>query len=156
MEKTQAQMLAQMIKYAIIFHSDQVDRAGQPYILHPLYVMSALNSSDLELMQIAVGHDLLEDTKITEEWLRLAGFTDRVINGIVALTKKKSQSYEDYQQQVLANPDAVRVKLKDLEHNMDLKRLSRVGIVPTEKDLERQQRYLDFIRLLQPFPPILK
>lgn len=140
--------LNKMIVLATRLHRNQFDRAGQPYILHPLHVMSQLDTTDEELQCIALGHDLIEDTSCTADYLRVLGFSGRVISGIEGLTKQQGQSYEDYQAQVMAARDRMLVKLEDLRHNSDLNRLSRAGIVPTQKDVDRQQRYLDFIDLI--------
>ncbi|AEC53161.1 hypothetical protein SCRM01_215 [Synechococcus phage S-CRM01] len=82
-------MLDQMIILATRLHKGQVDRAGQPYILHPLRVMSNLRiKHDEELNCIAIGHDLLEDTSARRDYLSVF-FTQRIVNGIDALTKRK-------------------------------------------------------------------
>jgi (p)ppGpp synthase/HD superfamily hydrolase len=134
--------LDKMITLAVKAHRGQVDKGGMPYILHPLAVMGMISSTDdIELLCIAVGHDLLEDTEVTEKTLGEWGFTDRVIDGIIALTKMDGEPYELYKYRVKANPDAVRVKICDLSHNMDL---SRLGRKPTDAEVERYERYAKF------------
>lgn len=134
-----------MLVLAVNGHSGQVDRGGKPYILHPLKVMHYLKSDDEELQQIALGHDLIEDTKTTYEDLRNAGISERVIVGIRALTKLPGQTYGEYKAQVFANQDAMRVKLADLRHNTDIRRLKGVG----EKDIERMVKYRVFYSEIQ-------
>jgi len=133
-------MLGKMIAIAAKAHEGQFDKGGKPYILHPLAVMNILNSDDEELNCIAVGHDLLEDTDVTTGTLFRAGMSDRVVFGIVDLTKWKGQTYESYQGSVFSNRDAMLVKRADLIHNSDLKRLK--GVTP--KDMERVDRYFKF------------
>ena len=134
--------LDKMITLAVKAHRGQLDRGGMPYILHPLAVMGMISSTDdIELLCIAVGHDLLEDTDVTEKTLGEWGFTVRVIAGIIALTKMDGEPYELYKYRVKANPDAVRVKICDLSHNMDL---SRLGRKPTDYEVERYERYAAF------------
>lgn len=141
-------MLDQMIILATRLHKGQVDRAGQPYILHPLRVMLNLSvKTDEELNCIAVGHDLIEDTSATEDYLRTF-FTKRIVDGILALTKQEGQSYEEYQQTVMSNRDAIIVKYSDLKDNVNLNRLTDAGLEITSNDIRRQQKYLDFIRKL--------
>jgi (p)ppGpp synthase/HD superfamily hydrolase len=118
-------------------HTGQTDRGGHPYILHPLQVMSFLEDDDEELKMIAVMHDLIEDTSITYEDLNSAGFSDRVITGIRALTKIPGKTLEEYKEAVFSNMDAMKVKICDLRHNTDLRRLKKV----TEKDIARMARY---------------
>lgn len=132
--------LAKMLVYATVGHDGQFDKGGKPYILHPLKVMHYLKTDDEELMCIALGHDLMEDSGWTAKALLEEGFSERVVAGIVALTKVKGESYEDYKTRVKANPDAVLVKMADLRHNSDIRRLKGV----TEKDLARTKKYHEF------------
>jgi guanosine-3',5'-bis(diphosphate) 3'-pyrophosphohydrolase len=131
------EMLAQMLHIATSAHHGQFDKGGKPYILHPLRVMSFLKTDDEELQCIAIGHDVIEDTKVTYSELREAGISERVIEGIRALTKQPGQSYEEYKQVVFASEDAMRVKVCDLRHNTDIRRLKGV----TEKDIARMAKY---------------
>ena len=134
------EMLAQMLHIATSAHHGQFDRGGNPYILHPLRVMSFLKSDDEELQCIALGHDVIEDTSVTYKDLREAGISERVIVGIRALTKQPGQTYEEYKEGVFANQDAMRVKICDLRHNTDIRRLKGV----TEKDIARMAKYHQF------------
>jgi (p)ppGpp synthase/HD superfamily hydrolase len=102
--------------------------------------MHRLRTDDEELQCIAVGHDLLEDTTVTGAELRELGFSERVIAGIQDLTKWENQSTDEYHSRVRANPDARRVKIEDLRHNSDIRRLKGV----TDKDVKRMVRYHEF------------
>lgn len=133
-------MLSSMLLLATNAHDGQTDKAGKPYILHCLKVMHYLRSDDEELMCIALGHDLVEDTKVTYRGLYDAGFSNRVIEGIRALTKQRGQTYDEYKQQVFASEDAMRVKMCDLRHNSDIRRLKGV----TQKDVDRIAKYHQF------------
>lgn len=139
------EMLGKMLVIATNAHAGQFDRGGRPYILHPLKVMHYLRSDDEELMCIALGHDVVEDTSVTFEELREAGMSIRVIEGIRALTKVEGESYDDYKQRVLTNHDAMRVKMADLRHNSDIRRLKGV----TEKDVARIAKYHKFYLEIQ-------
>lgn len=134
------EMLAQMLHIATTAHHGQFDKGGNPYILHPLKVMHYLKSTDEELMCMALAHDVIEDTAVTYAELRAAGMSERVIEGIRALTKQPGQTYEEYKQGVFANEDAMRVKMADLRHNTDIRRLKGV----TEKDIARMAKYHQF------------
>lgn len=134
-------MLSNMLVLATNAHDGQFDKAGKPYILHCLKVMHYLKSEDEELMCIALGHDLVEDTEVTYRVLyNDYGFSDRVIEGIRALTKQRGQTYDEYKEQVFANKDAMRVKMCDLRHNSDIRRLKGI----TEKDVARIAKYHQF------------
>jgi (p)ppGpp synthase/HD superfamily hydrolase len=134
------EMLDKMLVIATNAHHGQFDRGGNPYILHPLKVMHYLKSDDEELMCMALGHDVIEDTKVTYAELREAGISERVIAGIRALTKQPGQTYEEYKDGVFINIDAMRVKMADLRHNTDIRRLKGV----TQKDLDRIEKYHRF------------
>lgn len=134
------EMLGKMLVIATNAHAGQFDRGGNPYILHPLKVMHYLKTTDEELMCIALGHDVIEDTKVTYQDLRDAGISERVISGIQALTKQPGQTYEEYKETVFSNVDAMRVKMADLRHNTDVRRLKGV----TEKDIARMAKYHQF------------
>jgi len=131
------EMLNKMLVLATNAHSGQFDRGGNPYILHPLKVMHYLKSDDEELQCIALGHDVIEDTSTTYADLRELGISERVITGIDALTKQPGQTYDEYKHRVFANVDAMRVKMADLRHNTDIRRLKGV----TEKDIARMAKY---------------
>jgi GTP diphosphokinase / guanosine-3',5'-bis(diphosphate) 3'-diphosphatase len=133
-------MLSNMLMLATYKHCGQVDKSGQPYILHPITVMQLLYTDDEELQCIALGHDLLEDTNTTQgELIRI--FTPRIVEGIRTLTRFPAQTYAEYKVQVKTNPDAVRVKLCDLQHNMDP---SRKYVLPRSL----HKRYTEFFREL--------
>lgn len=141
------QMLSRMISLATERHAHQFDKGGRPYILHPLTVMHRLRTDDEELQCIAVGHDLLEDTTATAAELRSLGFSDRIVRGIFILTKRHGLTDPDYRAGIKSNPDAVRVKIEDLRHNSDIRRLKGV----TEKDVARMVRYHEFYLELKAF-----
>lgn len=138
-------MLSKMIALAANAHADQTDKAGKAYILHPLKVMHYLKTEDEELMCMAVGHDLFEDTDITRVLLLELGFSLRVVDGISCVTRQRGEAYEEYKSKVKSNKDAIRVKMADLRHNSDLRRLKGV----TEKDVARTARYMQFYKELE-------
>lgn len=125
------------IRIAMDAHAGQVDKGGSPYILHPLHLMGQLSTVEEKLT--AVLHDVIEDGKETGDTLSKKGIRPVVIDAVLALTRKRSESYGDMIDRVADNPLATRVKLKDLEHNLDLRRIP----APSLRDIERQQRYLD-------------
>lgn len=139
-----AQELALAIKIAAEGHLNQKDKGGNPYILHPLKVMHYLKTDDFQLMAIAALHDVVEDTDVTAADLVLLGFSNRVKDAVVLLTRTPNQTPEEYFQRIASNYDAVRVKLADLRHNSDVRRLKGL----TDKDLLRVRKYHDmYLRL---------
>jgi guanosine-3',5'-bis(diphosphate) 3'-pyrophosphohydrolase len=147
------EMIDKMIRLAVKGHAGQFDKGGNPYILHVLKVMDNLHTDDEELQCIAVGHDLIEDTKITAKEMLRQGISLRVVTAIEKLTKKKGQSDDEYLNVVLSDVDCMRVKKADLQHNSDIRRLK--GVRP--KDITRIIKYHDmWIKIdakLQSIPP---
>lgn len=131
------EMLDTMLVLCVQKFSGRTDKGGKPYILHCLAVMHKLRTDDEERMCIGVGHDLVEDTGTTYQELRELGFSERVIDGIRCLTKVPGETPEEYALKVLSNDDAILVKLRDLEHNSDIRRLKGLR----EKDFQRLQKY---------------
>ena len=123
------------LELAVEKHKNQTDKAGNPYILHPLNVMENLNSKEGKI--VAILHDIIEDTDITEDYLLKIGLSKRIVDAVVALTRSEDMDYQEYIKNLSSNPLAKEVKLADLEHNMDLKRLPTLE----EKDLERNRKY---------------
>lgn len=134
------ELLSKAIHLATNAHHGQFDKGGNPYILHVFAVMNLLENPDEELQCIALLHDVVEDTRITFAELREAGFTERVVSAVALLTKMPGQTYEEYKTGVFSNVDAMRVKLADLTHNSDIRRLKGI----TEKDIERMAKYHRF------------
>ena len=128
--------LEDAIALAVEAHRGQREKAGQPYILHVLRVMFQL---DTEYERMAgVLHDVVEDTPYTLEDLRRVGYPEPVVTAVDCLTRRPDETYEAFIERAVVNPIARRVKLADLEDNMDIRRLREV----TEHDHERMNRYI--------------
>ena len=115
-------------------HDGQVDKAGKPYILHPIAVSERVTTEDEKV--VALLHDVLEDTFVTESTIRNL-FSDVITDAIVALTRKPEETYEDFIVRASLNSLSRTVKIADLSHNMDLSRMETI----TQKDLDRIQKY---------------
>jgi len=131
------------IDLALRAHKGQKDKAGAPYILHPFRVMLSMDT-DTE-RQVAVLHDVIEDGGITPEILRLEGFSEEVCSAVVVLTKKPGESYNEYLNRLDENSTARKVKMADLNDNMNLNRIKE----PTPKDRERMEKYRKAIEFLK-------
>ena len=121
MPKKQVEMLAKAISLASKHHDGQL-YGDKPYILHPMRVMLSLSIHDLEIQQIAIMHDLVEDTEVSALDLLDYGFSTRVVNAIALLTHNPKESYEHYIEGISTSIDATIVKLADLADNSDLSR----------------------------------
>ena len=129
------EMTKKAIKLMFEKHKDQVDKSGIPYVFHPFHLAEQMD--DEETTITALLHDIVEDTNTTFDDLRELGFSDNVINALKLMTHDKNIDYFEYVKNISKNPIARKVKIKDLEHNMDTSRLDEV----TDKDLERVKKY---------------
>jgi len=133
-------MLNRAIEIAARAHTEQTDKGGNSYILHPLRVMLNFCEHESEAVKIcAILHDVVEDTEITLDDLRTEGFLEEIITALDCLTKRQNESYDDFIDRILTNEIACRVKNGDLADNMDLTRIPN----PTAKDEARIRKYRD-------------
>jgi (p)ppGpp synthase/HD superfamily hydrolase len=116
-------------------HRGQIDKAGQPYILHPLRLMLACDSTPERI--VAVLHDVVEDSSVTLDQLRDLGFDSSIVCAIDCLTRRHDESYDAFIDRIASNTLATRVKLRDLRDNLDLSRLSSLS----DEDLQRICKY---------------
>lgn len=116
-------------------HAGQLDKAGQVYILHPIRVGCSFDDENAQ----AVGflHDVIEDTDVTEESLRMV-FPDHIVDAVVALSRRDGESYDAFIRRCAENSLARRVKRADIRDNL------RPGY---SKDSLRR-RYVAALRLL--------
>ena len=140
MINTKLTRLASKIAYKA--HEGQTDKAGVPYIFHPIHIAEQMDSE--ESCVVALLHDVIEDSDITLEILSKY-FNDDIIAALRVLTKKENDDYVMYIKRVKTNKLATKVKIKDLEHNRDLTRLNEV----TDKDRKRSMKYWEAIRYLE-------
>jgi (p)ppGpp synthase/HD superfamily hydrolase len=131
------------ILLATQLHQGQKDKAGEEYIFHPLRVMLKMNTEEERIA--AVLHDVVEDTSTTLETLREYGFSEKVIEAVHLLTKDRVKPYPDYLKDIAGNEIARKVKIADLQDNMDINRLK--GNL-TLKDLERLNKYRNSLKFL--------
>lgn len=135
-ESTSEHHLDKALRLAVHAHAGHVDRAGAPYLLHVLQVVDRCRD-DLMAATVAALHDVVEDSTLTLRDLRDQGFPAPVIEAVDALTRREGEAYEDCIERVAKVPLAARVKLADLESNMDVRRLTQV----TSADIGRLERY---------------
>ena len=127
--------LERAILIAAQAHLGQRDKAGAPYILHPLRLMMRMESEPA--MIAAVLHDVVEDSDWTLEQLRGEGFSEEVLQAVDCLTSREGEAYDEFISRAKANAVARRVKIADLEDNMNVKRIGEI----TPKDLARIEKY---------------
>ena len=130
------------IEIAATAHAGQRDKAGQPYIFHPLRVMLRVDGAHEQMA--AVLHDVVEDTSVTLDNLAQEGFPSEVLRAIAALTKLPGETRLEAAARAAADPVARKVKLADNAENMDLSRIPN----PTDKDYARCREYAEVRALL--------
>jgi (p)ppGpp synthase/HD superfamily hydrolase len=135
-------LLKKAIDIATKAHRGQKDKFGKPYILHPQRVMQRVETQEQKI--VAILHDVVEDTDWTLTMLAKHGFSKRLLHALDCATRRKGESYTAYVRRSASNPIARRVKLADLEDNMDIRRLPRIR----ERDRKRLNKYLRAYRWL--------
>ena len=135
-------MTRKAMEIAYRSHHGQVDKSGVPYIFHPIHLAEQMD--DEISVCVALLHDVLEDTNVSEEELLKEGISEAVIKNIKLLTKDKNETYFDYLERVKSSKTAVKVKLADLKHNSDSTRLLEIK----EKDRKRMEKYSEAIKRL--------
>ena len=131
------------LQIALQAYAGKTDKAGREYILHPLRVMAKMKT-DLE-RSAALLHDVLEDSDITAEQLLAAGIPAEVVEAIQYLSRNENEEYQDFVARAKKNKIAARIKIADIEDNIDVLRLSALD----EYDLARIKKYHSAWRFLQ-------
>jgi len=116
-------------------HRGMPDVPGVPYIFHPIHLAEQMD--DEISCTAALLHDVVEQTDVTMEDLRNAGFPLKVTAAVGLLTHDPDVDYFDYVRAIKDNTVAKKVKLADLEHNSDLSRWDHLD----EQDIERNRKY---------------
>lgn len=124
------------LRTSIRAHEGQKDKSGREYIMHPIRV--AERCKDPRAKIVALLHDTIEDTDVTPDYLYSQGFPDEIIEGVLSVTKREGESYEDFVRRAALNPLGREVKRADLEDNMDIRRLETIS----DDDVNRLRKYL--------------
>jgi guanosine-3',5'-bis(diphosphate) 3'-pyrophosphohydrolase len=127
--------LERALTIAVTAHAGQTDKAGEPYILHPIRVMLRMQTEDERI--VAVLQDVVEDSAWTIEDLAAEGFSNAVVQAVDALTKRAGESRVAAAERAAQVELARVVKLADNAENMDLSRIP----VPSEADRKRLHEY---------------
>lgn len=124
-----ARQLARAATISAQAHEKDVDKSGEPYFLHPFRIAQALSPLH-KVMTVAFLHDVVEDTDITIEDLSKEGFDLDILAATEAITRRDlgPGSYDGYLKVVQRNLFATMVKVKDIEDNLSVQRLSLLPI----------------------------
>lgn len=105
------------IQIAAKAHAGQLDRDGNPVILHPITVGMMGNTDEERTAGFL--HDVVEDSEVSFDDLLQAGIPNGIVNALRLLTHNDGEDYYQYVQRIIdsANPIALHVKYNDLRHN---------------------------------------
>ena len=150
--------LEKAIKIAVEAHTGQVDKGGNPYILHPLRVMLSLNTEEERI--VGVLHDVVEDCKgWSWERLKEQGCSDKLIEALKSVSKtleeekqfkemddpdEKMEHYLQFIQRAKTNKIGRNVKAADIRDNLDISRIDDI----TDSDINRLNRYKKALSIL--------
>jgi len=129
--------LERAIEIAVEAHKGVSDKGGNPYVLHPLRMMFAVNTNEEKI--VAVLHDVVEDG---EDWdfgrLEKEGFSTEILGALRSVTKiTEDEDYDDFIGRALRNPIGRQVKIADLKDNLDVTRIGEL----IERDMKRLNKY---------------
>lgn len=144
--KSSNDLLLKTLELVIKLFEGKTDKAGLPYYNHLLKVYANVDNYDEKI--IALLHDVVEDTEVTFDDLKVYGYPENILEALRVLTKKKGEYYPDYIERIIDsnNIQALNVKLADLKHNVDINRIEN----PTINDYERiNKRYIPAINKIQ-------
>lgn len=136
-------LIEKSLAIALKAHEGQTDKAGEAYILHPLRIMAKMDSEFAR--SVALLHDVLEDSAFTSADLLNQSIPSEVVAAVQVLSKVEGENYDQFIARVLLNPLAKKVKIADIEDNINMLRLTQVE----DKDLERVAKYHKAWKTLQ-------
>ena len=141
--KSKNRDLTMAISVANMYHLNQVrDGSGLPYIIHPLAVMSNVNTLDEKI--VAVLHDTVEDCDCSLDDLRRFRIEEHTIDAVNAISKRNGEKQEDYLDRVMTNELAYTVKLVDIKHNM-----SDMSLIEPKTEARWRAKYEKSLRHLK-------
>ena len=138
MDKEMNEQLETALSVMLETHKNQIDKAGMPYVLHPLRVMNEVEQLDYKV--VALLHDVVEDAKIDNEQMLSElrawhGFLFDIVDDVNVLSRRDGELYIDYINRIIDSKSkrALSVKLADLNDNLNTERLKLLS----EKDRYR-------------------
>ena len=133
-------------------HKGQVDKGGFPYCFHPFHLAEKARSESECIVSLL--HDVLEDSdkySLETLWEEL-NLTFEEREALRFLTHDNRLTYFEYIKRLAHNDLARTIKMRDLHHNLDRKRL--MGQKDEKRDAKRQ--CLSYLRNLDRYEKIEK
>lgn len=137
------ELLDMALTIATKAHEGQTDKAGAPYIFHPIRVANRCLTDEEKI--VALLHDVIEDSETSAADLLAKGFPRTIVDAVLSVTRNEDESYDEFIKRSRLNPIGRQVKIHDLEDNLDITRLAQV----TENDIVRLNKYISAYRYLR-------
>lgn len=137
------ELLDMALTIATKAHEGQTDKAGAPYIFHPIRVANRCLTDEEKI--VALLHDVIEDSETSASDLLVKGFPRTIVDAVLSVTRNEDESYDEFIKRSRLNPIGRQVKIHDLEDNLDITRLAQV----TENDIVRLNKYISAYRYLR-------
>jgi (p)ppGpp synthase/HD superfamily hydrolase len=142
--------LERAIAIAAEAHAGTCDKAGEPYIFHPLRVMFALATPEERM--VGALHDVVEKSS---DWplevLETEGFSPEILTAVDAVTRRKNEDEEAFIRRAAENEIGRRVKLADISDN--IRQLAHKAANPDTDARIAKYRKAEAILLAWPLPP---
>lgn len=136
--------LDRAIEIAVKVHAGRTDLAREPYLLHVMRVLTAVDGPDAQI--VAALHDVVEDSlEWTLDDLRREGFSEDVVQAVDAVSCRDGEEYQDFIQRAARNRLGRLVKIADLQDNL------RPG--RAQLSASHRQRYLAALAYLRQAAP---
>lgn len=132
--------LEKAIKIAVKAHSGQVEKNGDPGILHPLRVMHSVSTNEEKI--VAVLHDVIEDSKLTFKDLKKAGFSDKIVNAVKSVSNLKGEEYFKFIKRASKNKIGRIVKIADTYDKLTLERFTNLS----SRNFNKYKNALDILK----------
>lgn len=151
-------LLDKAMELAIESHFGQFDKAGFDYVDHPIRVSTMVSRTPLQqfmskpnhlkVIIVALLHDILEDTEITEDYLE-AIYGKEILDAVISVTRKDGEDYMEFISRAEKHPIGRWVKYFDIQDNLNIMRFARnTEYQLNEKDLKRLNKYMKAFRYL--------
>ncbi len=130
-------MLSRAIEVANEAFSGKKDDNGHPYVEHALRVMDKMDTEEEKI--VAVLHDVVEEAEISLHELQAMGFSRKVVEAVGILTKRSDMTYFDYIDDIRCSELASKVKIAEIEDNLDMPRVRKMSFQTYTPKLRAQK-----------------
>lgn len=140
--------VAKALLFAYKAHEGVERKSGEPYVNHPLRVAKRLQDAgfDSNVICVAILHDAVEDSDLTLDDLREAGFNEMIVSGVDSVTKRDGEEYMDAVARASAHPIGRLVKLSD---NLDNSSPEQLAPFNEERKLRAIRKYTPAKKMLR-------